>query len=235
MKRLLYILLIPVLLSESSCTMIIKGMGKSIAKAYDDQKDLNINNLEVADQNGKAARFGDLYAGKTVYMYVWRHTTLLPADDTNADYKALKSRFEKYNDVVFINLYTGETEDDWKQATTLKNNAVKAYHLSAKSINADFRELMSSSTSPQIIGKNGFILGFKGPRPADKLVVDYALFQARSGENATEATKTLIKGINSEQHFKNDQLTTWYESHYGKKPEGKLNVSISNSGNSISN
>lgn len=226
MKQFHYLLLLPLLLFNSSCTMIIKGIGKSVARHYDDHKDLNLSKLSLLDGAGHAETLEASFSGKTVYMYVWSRD--LPPDDRNTDYKALKQRFQKYNDVVFINVYTGTDENKWKKVQDLKNEQVKAYRLTAAPENDDFRNLADTVTRPQIIGKDGTLLGFRGPTPADHLVVDYALFQARSGTDATKSTKTLIRGINSKVKFKNQDLLLWYEDHFGKKPDEKLNISISN-------
>jgi hypothetical protein len=232
-RRLLYVLLFPLLL-HSSCTMMVKGLAKSVAGNYDNQTAVNVADLNLKDENGNSAPFRQLFPEKTVYMYVWEHKELLPPGDENPAYVALKNRFAKYDDVVFINLYTGNTENDWQQIIKLKNNGVKAYRLSPDAVNNAFRALVNASTSPQIIGKDGRILGYKGPKPTDKLVIDYALFQARQGQNATASTKTLIKGINSERHFKDRHLEDWYENHFGKKAEGKLSVTISSADSNLS-
>ncbi|HWW43165.1 hypothetical protein [Pedobacter sp.] len=226
MKQFYYLLLLPILLFNSSCTMIIKGLGKSVANHYDDHKDLNLSKLSLLDGAGHQETLGKSFYGKTVYLYVWNQD--VPPDDQNSDYKALKQRFQKYNDVVFINVYTGTDENKWKKVQDLKNEKVKAYRLVTTSENNTFRNLTDSVARPQIIGKDGTLLGFRGPTPADHLIVDYALYQARDGIDATQATKTLIRGINSKVKFKNQDLLLWYEDHFGKKPDEKLNISISN-------
>gem|GEM_PF-1175286 len=232
-RRILYVLLFPLIL-HSSCTMMVKGLAKSVANSYDNQTAFYVSDLELQDKNGGKTSFRQLFPGKTVYMYVWEHSQLLPPGDADKDYAELKNRFAKYDDVIFINLYTGNTESDWQQVLQLKNTGVTAYRLSDKEVNEAFRALLKSSTSPQIIGKDGSILGFKGPKPTDKLLIDYALYQAREDRNATASAKTLIKGINSERHFKDKNLADWYEKHFGKKAEGKLSVTISNGDNNIS-
>ena len=210
----------------SSCSPIIKGLIKSVANNYDDQKEMNVSSLQLTDSKGKTSSLGDLYAGKTVYMYVWKLSQLVPPGDSDSAYVGLKRRFAKYDDVVFINVYTGDKKDDSKLGAELKNKNVESYSLTKDDNNTAFRELLGPSTSPQIVGKDGFILGFKGPRPTDKLVVDYALFEARSGINATKSTKKLIKGMNREG-IKDAELNTWYEGHFGKKAGKDLSISIS--------
>jgi len=207
--------------------MMVKSLSKSLANNYDDQIERNVSSLVLKDKNGKEETMASLFSGKTVYMYVWKHSPLFPPGDTDSAYTALKRRFVKYDDVVFINVYNDNNEADWKELLKKKNKGVMSYQLSENAANDSFRELMGASTSPQIIGKDGTILSFLGPRPTDKLLVDYALDQARTGQNGTKSAKKLIKGINSKVHFKDPKLTEWYEKHYGKKPEGKLSVSIS--------
>jgi hypothetical protein len=185
-----------------------------------------LSKLSLLDGAGHQETLGKSFSGKTVYLYVWSQD--LPPDDRNLDYKALKQRFQKYNDVIFINLYTGNDENKWKKVQDLKNEQVKAYRLTAAPQNDTFRNLTDSVTRPQIIGKDGALLGFRGPNPADHLVIDYALYQARNGIDATQSTKTLIRGINSKVKFKDQDLLLWYEDHFDKKPDEKLNISISN-------
>ncbi len=228
MKKLFYLLPFLVLF-QSSCTMMVKGLAKTVAKHYDDHKDVNLSDLELINQNGQTEKFGTSFTGKTVYLYAWEQQ--LPRTDQDADYAGLKKRFAKYNDVVFINIYTGSSEKDWQKIQNVKNERVAVYRLSSAPQNAGFKKLVDSSTVVNIIGKDGALLGFKGPTPSDKLLVDYALDQARTGIDATTSTKTMIKGINSNRRFKNPVLYTWYENHFGIKPADKLSVSISNNGN----
>lgn len=234
MKKLLYLLILPLILLNSSCSMVIKGFGKTLANRYDDQKKTNISDLSLTDKNGKTQKFGELFAGKVVYLYVWKHSELLAPGDENKTYEALKQRFAKYDDVVFINVYTGDKDTDWKLMLDKKNDGVKSYKLSDKPENESFRNLMESSTSAQIIGKDGFILGFKGPSPEDRTIVDYALFHARSGQDAAQSTKNFIKSINSDYRFKNKDTEAWYINQFGKKPEGKVPFTLSSSGSRLS-
>lgn len=232
MRKLLLLLICP-LLMLSSCTMVIKGISKKVANNYDDQKDLNLSQLTLLDKNGKSASFGSLFNGKTVYMYVWKLGTLNPPADKDSAYVNLKRRFAKYKDVAFINVYTGDQTEEWKNILAVQNKDVQSYQLSAEQVNQDFKELMGPSTSPQIVGTDGQVLSFKGPKPTDKLVVDYVLYQARAGQDGTKSAKQLIKGINSNLRFKDKRLTTWYTDFYGKKPEGKLSATISSSSSQV--
>lgn len=227
MKKLLFLLLLPLLLFNSSCTMVIKKVSNSIAKNYDDQKDLNLSDLMLTGKDGKTQSFGTLFQGKTVYLYVWKNGLLLPPADADSAYVNLKKRFVKYDDVVFINLYNGDNAEDWNKLLALPNKGVRSYQLSAAAVNQEFKDLMGPSTAPQIIGKDGRVLSFKGPNPTDKLVVDYVLYEARKGQDGTKSAKYLIKNINSNLRFKKQELRDWYEKHFGKKPEGKLSARIS--------
>jgi hypothetical protein len=233
MKRLLYLLILPLYLCNTSCTMVVKGLAKSVAKNYDDHTDMNLSGLVLKDKQGVTQTFGKLFAGKTVYMYVWKLNPLLPPADKDSLYVALKRRFVKYDDVVFINLYNGSVKDDWQMVLDQPNKGVRSYQLADDNANAAFRELMGPSTSPQIIGKDGRMLSYLGPKPSDKLIVDYVLYEARSGVDGTKSAKELVKGINSDLHFKDPKLTEWYELHFGKPPVGKLSGSISGNKSNI--
>ncbi|MNV92297.1 hypothetical protein D3C71_1868760 [compost metagenome] len=79
---------------------------------------------------------------------------------------------------------------------------------------------------PFIIGKDGKMLAFKGPKAQDHTLVDYVLYEARNGVDGTSAAKTLIRGVNSEQKFKTQLLKDWYQGHFNKNPE-KVNFSVS--------
>lgn len=235
MKKLLYLLILPLALMNSSCSMMVKGLSKTVANKYDDHKDVSISDLLLTDKDGKEQKLSALYAGKVVYLYVWKHIPLLPPGDENEDYNGLKTRFAKYNDVVFINVYTGEKDSEWQEALVLKNKGVTAYKLSAKPENDEFKTLVGSASAAQLIGKDGRILGFNGPNPSNSVIVDYALDKARTGEDATKSSKTLIKGLNSDYNFKKPELTEWYTKHFGKKPDGKVAFRITSSSTSISN
>lgn len=224
MKQVYYLLLVTLMIFNNSCTMVLKGLGKSAARHYDDKTEVNLANLKLRDQTGNEEAFSKLFSEKAVYMYIWNKN--LPPDDRDTNYLELKKRFSKYNDVVFINVYTGTDDGQWEKALNLKNTPVKSYLLTSSPENNTLRILTDSVGAPQIIGKNGALLGFRGPTPNDHLVVDYALYQARTGENATKSTRTLIKGINSRVKFKNPELATWYKEHFQKKPEERLRISI---------
>jgi len=234
MKKLLYLLILPLYLCNTSCTMVVKSLAKSVAKNYDDHTDMNLSGLVLKDKQGVTQTFGKLFAGKTVYMYVWKLNPLLPPADKDSLYVALKRRFVKYDDVVFINVYNGNVKEDWQTALDQPNKGVRSYQLADETVNQEFRDLLGPSTSPQIIGKDGTLLSFQGPKPTDKLVVDYVLYEARSGVNGTKSAKQIIKGINSDLHFKDSKLTKWHELHFGKPPVGKLSGSISSTKGNIS-
>ncbi|RYF14837.1 MAG: hypothetical protein EOO42_17530 [Flavobacteriales bacterium] len=214
MKKIIYLFILPLCLVASSCTMMVKGIAKLVVKDYNDYTDTNIANLQFADAKGNSQTFGNLHKGKTVYLYVWDAKKL--SSDQEQSYKLLKERFAKYPDVAFANLYLG---------TDTSSNA---YKLVSSNSSQDFRNILKvSEPAPFIIGKDGAILAYKAPKPNDKLVVDYVLFQARSGENGTKAAKRLIRGVNRNEQFKSDQLVDWYTNHFGKAPGEKLSISLS--------
>jgi len=69
-----------------------------------------------------------------------------------------------------------------------------------------------------IIGKDGTVLGFRGPKPTDDLLVDYVLYESRKGVPAEKSAKSLIRGINSNSRFKNRKFWEWYLHHFNKEP-----------------
>ncbi|MNR05271.1 hypothetical protein D3C85_1212890 [compost metagenome] len=81
--------------------------------------------------------------------------------------------------------------------------------------------------APFIIGKDGAILAYKGPKPDDKIIVDYVICQAMKGEDGTKSAKRFIRGVNGNSQFKSDKLIEWYTGHYGKAPANKLPMSLS--------
>lgn len=215
MKKLLYLLILPLCLSFSSCTMMVKGFAKLVVKDYNDYTGTNISNVQVVDTKGKSQSFGQAFAGKTVYLYLWKNKTDR-AFETNENYLALQKRFAKYPDVVFANLYLGS--DTAANAYTLGNNANAQVLLDL---------LSPSETAPFIIGKDGSILSYKGPKPSDNTLVDYVLFEARNGINGTKAAKKMIRSVNGEKRFKTQEMRDWYTQHFNKVPDGSVNFSVS--------
>lgn len=215
MKKLLYVLIVPICLTASSCTMMVKGLAKLVVKDYNDYTHTNISNIQLTDEKGKKQLFSELFTEKTVYLYVWKDKKDR-SFETNKDYQVLQQRFAKYPDVVFAKLYIG--------ADTVSN----AYQLGNTPSAEEFRKILNlNEKAPFIIGKDGSILSYKGPKPGDNIVVDYVLFEARNGVNGTKAAKRLIKGVNSEERFKSPELIDWYTAHFNKEPIGHLQFSIS--------
>lgn len=216
MKKLLYLLILPLCLTASSCTMMVKGLAKLVVKDYNDYTDTNISAIQLVDEKGKKQLFSELFMGKTVYLYVWENKNNRPPDHKDKSYVALQQRFAKYPDVVFANLYIG--------SDTVSN----AYQLVNNDSSEEFRRILKlTEKAPFIIGKDGSILSYKGPKPSDNIVVDYVLFEARNNENGTRAAKRLIKGVNGNEEFKSAELREWYTNHFNKSPNGRLSFSIS--------
>jgi hypothetical protein len=218
MKKLLYLSLLTFALTQSSCTVMVKGLAKLMVKDYNDYTDVKFSDLQIANHNGNIQLFGERFKGKTVYLYIWKNEKSTPPSEKNEAYKALKERFAKYPDVVFANLYIG-TESEPDTYRLVEND------LSRKI----FDHLSVQDAAPFIIGKDGAILSYKGPKAEDRIVVDYVLFEARNGQNGTKSAKRLIKGVNHDQQFKTEELRNWYTSHFGKAPDKLLNFSISTS------
>lgn len=225
MKKLLYLLLFTAFLSQSSCTMMIKGIAKKMVKKYDDHSDMNVSDFQLKDKNGKVHSYADLLAGKTVYLYTWADTSNRPPNDKN--YKELMARFSAYPDVVFADLFIGTDEKSWLDFVK-KHPGTASYYLVKNDISNPFLNALEGSTLvPFIIGKDGKILSFKGPKPQDKIVVDYILYEARDGVNGSASGKKLIKGVNSAQKFKTEELNDWYKKHFKVKEIDKLSFGIS--------
>lgn len=226
MKKLFYASLILLSLFQSSCTMVIKGLVKTVVKGYNNHTEMNVSSFQLADQEGKKHSFASLYAGKTVYFYVWASKSNRPPGEKNEDYIALKKRFAKYSDVVFTDFYIGTDQAAWT-ADDQKNTGQNSYFLVRDEASKKFFAALKESTMvPFIIGKDGKMLAFKGPKAQDHTLVDYVLYEARNGVDGTAAAKTLIRGVNSEQKFKTQLLKDWYQGHFNKSPE-KVNFSVS--------
>ncbi|SFA38553.1 hypothetical protein SAMN04488511_101232 [Pedobacter suwonensis] len=214
MKKSFYFLIFSICILASSCTMMVKGIAKLVVKNYNDYTSTHISDIQIVDLNGKHQTFGSLYNGKTVYLYVWKDKKL--SEQQEKAYLLLKERFAKYPDVVFTKLCIGS--DSTSNTNRLVNNTSSA----------DFRNILNiSDPAPFIIGKDGAILSYKGPKPEDKIIVDYVLYQAMNGEDGTKSAKRFIRGINGNSQFKSDKLIEWYTNHFGKAPEGKLSMSLS--------
>lgn len=216
MKKFSYLFILPLCLVASSCTMMVKGLAKMVVKDYNDYTSTNIGNIQLVDEKGNKQLFSNLFAGKTVYLYVWENKNNRPPAAKEKPYSELQERFAKYPDVVFANLYIGT------------DTASNTYKLDHNAASEEFRKILKlSNPAPFIIGKDGAILAYKGPKPVDKILVDYVLFEARNGENGTKSAKRLIKGVNGNQSFKSAKLSDWYTSHFNKVPDEKLSFSVS--------
>ena len=213
MKKLTYLFILALCLFSSSCTMMVKGIAKLLVKDYNDYTDTNVSDIQIIDNHGSIRSFGSLYKGKTVYLYVWENTK--PSVQQEKSYRLLQERFAKYPDVVFASLYTGS---DTSSVNKLGRDASSD----------KFRNILKiSNPAPFIIGKDGSILAYKGPKPDDKIIVDYVLYQAMAGVNGTKSAKRFIRGVNGNNQFKSRELTEWYTGHFGKAPDEKLNMSLS--------
>jgi len=198
--------------------MMVKGLVKLVVKEYNDHTDINLSNLQIEDADGKIQSLGETFKGKTIYLYIWKNESSLPPSENNKEYKELKKRFAKYPDVTFANLYIGSSTQ------------LKSYKLVENDFSKQIIPILSvENATPFIIGKDGSILSYKGPKPSDHTLVDYVLFQANQGENGTKSAKRLIKGVNGKQQFKSEQLIDWYTSHFGKAPDKSLNFAVSTS------
>lgn len=214
-KKLTYLLILSTCLITSSCTMMVKGLVKLVVKDYNDYTNTNISNIQLLDKKGNKQLFSNLFIGKTVYLYVWKNEDNRPPNAQQKEYSELKERFAQYPDVVFANLYIGS------------DTTTNSYKLGNDAASVNFREILKiDKATPFIIGKDGSILAYKGPKPTDKILVDYVLFQARNGEDGTKSAKRLIRGVSGEQKLKTTALKDWYTKHFNKSPED-LSFSVS--------
>nr|WP_157247111.1 hypothetical protein [Pedobacter panaciterrae] len=216
MKKILYLLIPCLFLLPSSCTMIVKGLAKSVVKGYNNHTDMNVSAFQLIDEKGDKHTFKDLFEGKTVYLYMWKDKNDRPPGEKDKKFTALKERFHKYPDVVFADLYLGPD-------TTHGSYRLADQELSAKLIS----DLKLISPAPFIIGKDGKMLAYKGPKPTDNIVVDYVLFEARNGIDGTKSGKKLIRGVNSDQGFKTPALQAWYTDQFGKEYKSPVHFGIS--------
>lgn len=225
MKKLIYLLLFTTCIAHTSCTMMIKGLVKKVVKHYDDHIDMNVSSFQLMDKNGKVQSFTDLYAGKTVYLYTWADTSSRPPHDK--DYNDLKARFAPYPDVVFVDLFIGSNEKSWLDFKKKKLGTDQYFLVKNGASEAFLSDLEESTVVPFIIGKDGKMLAFKAPKPQDKILVDYVLFEARAGIDGTTSAKKLIKGVNSQQRFKTEELNSWYKQHFNVTEIDKLSFGAS--------
>lgn len=228
MKKLSYLLLLIFCISHSSCTMFVKGIVKTVVKKYDDHTDLNIGAFRLQDKAGKSSTFASHYAGKTVYLYIWTEKSA-GLSDKQKDYDELKSRFARYPDVVFVNVYAGKDQAAWFTSNPIGATTDSYALMPDQNIPVYLTSFDNNGRAPFIIGKDGEMLAFKGPNPTDLLLVDYVLFQARNGLNGTQSAKQLIRGVNSNRKLKTKALRDWYANHFHKDPEAQLRFNVSSS------
>lgn len=215
-KTILPLLLFAVLLLNS-CTMAIKGLAQLAVKDYSDHKDVNVSNLQLI-KDSEQTTFGHLFSGKVVYLTMWKGDIKKPPYGNDPKYSELVKRFSQYPDVVFANIFAGN--DNVTASGTLQlagdaQCACRPLFLNASSKGTSF-----------IIGKDGSLLSFKGPRPTDDLMVDYVLYESRKGVPAKKSAKRLIRGLSRNSGFKKKEMREWYSHHFNKEP-GKLSFSVS--------
>ena len=198
-------------LITGSCTLVLKSMARSIVKDYDNYTDVNLSNIQLNDHSGKQRSFKEMFKGKVVYLYVSKDPEHSTKNDKDKKYSALKQRFKQYPDVIFATISVCNNTTD----------STAFYRLICDSSSAEFRSILIQVTdkAPFIIGKNGKILAFKGPKPNDDLLVDYVLFEARKGIDGTTSARKLIKGVNKKARFKSRELREWYTKHFNKSPD----------------
>jgi hypothetical protein len=185
-------------------------MARVVVKDYDNHTNVNLSHLQLIDPTGQQQSFDKVFAGKAVYLYVWREHNRMPPGDTDHKYRALQKRFEKYPDVVFAKL---SVCSDCKDVSD-------SYRLIIDKSSAAFRSILNlSGPAPFIIGKEGQLLAFKGPKPGDDLLVDYVLYQSRNGIDGTRSGKKLIRGVDRHSEFKSQHLREWYVNHFNQDPD----------------
>ncbi len=225
MKKLI-LLLFPILLMQQSCVVVIKGLARSVTDDYDDQGNKNVSAIQLESVSGGTESFSQRFAGKTVYALVYNSPLQEPPSTNAADYKALKERFKPYDDVVFIQVYNGSNDQYWSTFSAKKAGNAEFYRL--KSFNTLPWSDIGDTPQALIVGQDGRVLGFKGPKPNDKILVDYVLCEARNGVNASTSARALIRDVNRYEHFKSEEMRSWYSAHFKKSPK---DMSFSISGN----
>jgi len=192
-----------------SCTLILKGLARAVVKDYDNYISMDLSDMQLIDPAGEQQSFSKLFAGKTVYLYLWNSRNKKAPDNKDKKYYELKQRFEKYPDVVFANISL------CKDCESIPDS----YRLAMDKSSVEFRSILNlSDATPFIIGKNGKVLAFKGPKPSDDLLVDYVLYESRKGVDGTTSARKLIRGVNSHAKFKTRALREWYAKHFNKDP-----------------
>lgn len=195
----------------------MKGLAQRAVKDYSDYKDVNVSGLQLV-KDSKQTTFRNLYSGKVVYLTIWKDNIEKPPYNNNPKYSELINRFKQYPDVVFTSVYAGNGHDTTLAALQLAGKPQPDY------------DPLFFNTNPAgtsfIIGRDGSLLSFKGPRPTDDLLVDYVLYEARNGVPAKKSAKKLIRGLHPNSGFKKKEMREWYTQHFHKEP-GKLSFSVS--------
>jgi hypothetical protein len=193
----------------SSCTLVIKSLARVVVRDYDNHTNINLSGLQLIDTTGNQKSFSEVFAGKAVYLYIWEDSTKRPPSNKDKRYTALKQRFEKYPDVTFASLSLCK---DCK-------NVSGSYRLILDQSSDEFTSIVNLfESAPFIIGKDGQLLAYKGPKPSDDLLVDYVLYEARNGIDGRKSARKLINGVNKRSKFKNRALREWYSNHFEKDP-----------------
>ncbi|WP_162618740.1 hypothetical protein [Pedobacter yulinensis] len=225
-KTILILLLLPAMMLQQSCIVMVKSLARNIVKGYDDYADKSVSGAMLLGTDNKPVRLKDAFMGKTVYAVVYKSTLNNPSAGDSTAYEQMKARFKAYPDVRFVSVYNGEDETYWRNFSNGKTRRSDAYRLS----NGEEQPWKGLGDTPQalIIGTDGKVLAYKAPMPNSKVLADYVLFQARAGRNGTESARDVIKEINEGGKFKSDHMKAWYTSHF-KLPAEQASLSFSNS------
>ncbi|WP_129717942.1 hypothetical protein [Pedobacter sp. SYP-B3415] len=225
-KLILILLLLPAILLQQSCIVMVKSLAKGIVNDYDDYADTNISSQTLLGADGRTATINQSFSGKTVYAVVYSSPLNHPHPGDSTRYAEMQNRFKPYKDVQFISVYNGDNEQYWREFSKKNRGGHEAYRLTDR--DAEPWKGLGNVPHVLIIGADGTILGYKAPNTNSKVLADYVLYQARSGKDATRSSKEVIKEINESGRFKSEQMKSWYTAHF-KEPADNVSLSFSNS------
>ena len=200
-KTLSFIFLI---LFFSSCRLVVGTIGytKMTAERYNNKK-IPLA-FELPDENGNLVKLSD-FKDKVIYIDFW--TTWCSPCLAEIPYSdSLQQRFNKYDDIVFINIAADTAITKWK--SLIKERNIKGINLIDTSLEIENTFEIDGNPTYLLIGKDQQLLGHDIAYPSEKGLVDFQIYKARDG---MKSKKVLSKMFRSKGLFKKN--AEWFQNH----------------------
>lgn len=196
-----------------------KALARKIAENYKvSDEESNLSDLVLIDQNGKKNSFYQLFSGKVVYVAFVDNYSGFNADDS--DMLSLKERFKYNSDIKFIKIYLKGIQGNRKGV-----NQIPSYKLEKSGTAKLIQKQFSSIENYMVVDQKNRVLCINGPKPKDRILVDYVLYRTTKSEQGYLAALHLINGIGKDKFIDKD-YSDWYQMHFHERFTGTLSFTI---------